>query len=213
MKNKIFAILFIFLIMTCFSFEVIHADLLNDIFSSGGNFINQGKVSGSAANSFGHKIQSQIFGPSGLGLQGIFQLVGNAIFLIVTVILGIKYIFSGVEGKSIVKETLPTFIVGIIFFYLADNLVSFFSDIGNEIQNTTNANTLVNNVWATVASIAQVLCIAGIVFMGLKYMFAPADKRADFKNQAVMIVLGLMLTISAIPILNFIIKVGQGFLP
>ena len=111
MKNKIFAILFIFLIMTCFSFEVIHADLLNDIFSSGGNFINQGKVSGSAANSFGHKIQSQIFGPSGLGLQGIFQLVGNAIFLIVTVILGIKYIFSGVEGKSIVKETLPTFIV------------------------------------------------------------------------------------------------------
>ena len=49
--------------------------------------------------------------------------------------------------------------------------------------------------------------------MGLKYMFAPADKRADFKNQAVMIVLGLMLTISAIPILNFIIKVGQGFLP
>ena len=30
--------------MTCFSFEFVHADLLNDIFSSGGNFINQGKI-------------------------------------------------------------------------------------------------------------------------------------------------------------------------
>lgn len=235
MKNKVFAIVFIFFMIVCFNFEFVSAKgkapkpdevekhekvdktsgggLLNDIFSSGGNFLNQGKASGSSADSFGHKIQEQIFGASGLGLQGIFQLVGNAIFLIVTVILGVKYIFSGVEGKSIVKETLPTFIVGIIFFYLADNLVRFFSGIGNEIQNTTNANTLVNNVWATVAAVVQVLCIAGIVFIGLRYMFADAVKKADIKNQAVMVVLGLMLTLSAIPILNFVINVGKGFLP
>lgn len=188
-------------------------NLLNNILNSGGSFFNQGKNSGSEANSFGQQIKSQIFGDSGLGIQSIIQLVGNLIFLIVTVILGIKYVFSGVEGKSIVKETLPTFMCGIVFFYLADNLVRFFSGVGNDIQNKTDANVLIGNIWGTFSAVAQILCIAGIIFVGLKYMFSDSVKKADIKNQAVMIVLGLMLALSAIPILNFVIKVGKGFLP
>lgn len=188
-------------------------NLLNSILNSGGSFFNQGKSSGSASDSFGQKIKSQIFGDSGLGLQGIIQLVGNLIFLIVTVVLGIKYVFSGIEGKSIVKETLPTFMIGIVFFYLADNLVRFFSGVGNDIQNKTDANLLVGSIWQTVSAVAQILCIAGIILVGLKYMFSDSVKKADVKNQSVMIVLGLMLALSAIPILNFIIDTGAQLFP
>lgn len=206
MKSKIFAIFFLVLVMTCFSTQFVQADLLNEVLSSGGSFINKGKTDGTAANSFGQKLKTEIFGNSGLGLTNMVKLIGNLIIFIVTIILGVKYIFSGIEGKSIVKETLPAFVIGVVFFYLAENLVDFFGDFGNDLQNSGNAKTLVGTVWSTVTAVVQILCIAGLILVGLKYMWSPSDKKADIKSQAVMIVLGLMLAISAVPILNFIIK-------
>lgn len=213
MKNKIFAILFIFLIMTCFSTEFVRADILNESLSGAGSFLNMGKSEGSSANSFGSLINSKIFGSSGLGLTNVIKLLGNLVIFIVTIILGVKYVFSGIEGKSIVKETLPAFVIGVIFFYLADNLVDFFKDFGNDLQNSSTANTLVGRIWSTVSFVVQILCIAGLIIVGVKYMLSPSDKRADIKSQAVMIVLGLMLAISAVPILNFIIKSANIFFP
>lgn len=209
MRNKIFAIFFLFLVMTCFSTEFVKADILNDMFTSGGNFLNMGKADGEDEESFGKKVESKIFGDSGLGLTQVVKLVGNLIIFIVTIVLGAKYIFSGIEGKSIVKETLPTFVIGIIFFYLADALVEFFKDIGENVQNTTNANSLFGNVWSTVSVVLQIVCLAGLIVVGLKYMWSPADKKADIKSQTVMIVLGLMLAFSAVPILNFIVEAGD----
>lgn len=211
MKSKIFAIFFIFLMMTCFSTQFVKADFLNDALSSGGEFWNMGKDN---PDDFGEQINNKIwkYGDSSMDLIGVFKLIGNLVFFIVSIALGIKYIFSGIDGKASVKETLPSFVIGIVFFYLAETLVDFFSGIGGDIQNTTNANNVVSNVWSTVTSIGQILCIAGIVIIGLKYMLSPADKKADIKNQSVAIVIGLMLATSALPIIQFIVNVGKDFL-
>lgn len=213
MKNKILAIFFIFLAIACFStcFSNVEADILNDIFSSGGSFLNSGKNL-SASDPFANSLKHDIFDSTGLGLIGAFSLIGNVVFLIITVVLGVKYIFSGIEGKSNVKETLPTFVIGIVFFYLAENLVNFFTDIGGQVQNTTNPNILIGSVWKTVSSIVQIVSIAGIIFIGLKYMMSPSYKKADIKNQAIAIVLGLMLVTTAVPILEFVIGIGSELL-
>lgn len=211
MKSKILAIFFIFVMMTCFSTQFVKADFLNDAISSGGSFWNMGKDN---HDDFGNQIHDKIWkhSSSSMDLKGVFKLVGNLIFFVVSVVLGIKYVFSGIDGKASVKENLLDFAVGIVFFYLSEVLVDFFSGLGGEVQNTSDANKLVNNVWATVVSVGQIVCIAGIVFIGLKYMFSPADKKADIKNQSVVIVLGLMLATSALPIMQFIVNVGKDLL-
>ena len=40
-------------------------------------------------------------------------------------------------------------------------------------------------------------------------MWAPADKRADFKNQSIMVVLGLILVLSSVEFINFILSFGN----
>ncbi len=148
-------------------------------------------------------------------LQGIINVVvnfGNLIIFIVAVVLGVKYIWSGVDGKMIVKETLPSFCIGVTFFYFAQKLVDFFKVIGTDIQNTTSSNAIIGTIWNTTAYLIQIACIGGIIFLGLKYMWSPADKRADFKNQAVMLVLGLILVLSAVEFINFILGIGNALL-
>ncbi len=145
-------------------------------------------------------------------LQGIINVVvnfGNLVIFIAAVVLGVKYIWSGVEGKMIVKETLPSFCIGVTFFYFAQKLVDFFKIIGTDIQNTTSSNAIIGTIWNTTTYLIQIACIGGIVFLGLKYMWAPADKRADFKNQSIMVVLGLILVLSSVEFINFILSFGN----
>lgn len=212
MKSKILAIFFIFLMMTCFSTQFVKADFLNEALSSGGTFFNKGK---NEPDDFGGTIKTQLWGTSGLNLKSAITLIGNLVFFVISIFLGIKYIFSGIDGKASVKENLLDFAIGIVFFYLAENVVDFFSNIGNQVQNTANggnANLIVSDVWSTITSVGQILCIAGIIIIGLKYMFSSADKKADIKNQSAVIIIGLMLAFSSLPIINFIITVAGDFI-
>lgn len=206
MKNKVIAIFLLLCIMVMSGTQVVKANILDDMFSSGGNFFNMGKATD---DKFADDVQDKIFSDDGLGLTSLLQTAGNLIIIVAAVALGIKYIFSGIEGKSIVKETLPTFVVGVIFFYLAGNLVGFAGNIGNTIQGTDSSTALFGNVWSTVIVVANILTILGIILVGLRYMLVPVDKKADIKGQSLMIVLGLILIASAVPLLKFIVDVGE----
>ncbi len=67
-----------------------------------------------------------------------------------------------------------------------------------------DVETLVNNVWGTVALVVQVLAIACVVFAGLRYMFASADAKADIKKQTIILVVGAVLVFGATWIIDII---------
>lgn len=58
------------------------------------------------------------------------------------------------------------------------------------------------NVWATVASVVQVLAIAAVVFAGVRYMFASADQKADIKKGMGMLAVGGILVFGATTVLK-----------
>ena len=60
------------------------------------------------------------------------------------------------------------------------------------------------NIWATAASVVQILAVAAIVFAGLRYMFAAADTKADIKKQTIVLMLGAVLVFSAVTFLGVI---------
>ena len=233
MKNKVFAILMLFVLMVMFNTSFVSAEkvgvpasgdgwnhtkpvtsnnsFLDGIFNSAGQFFNQAAQNGDA---FGNELNNQIF-KGGINLIQIAQIAGNFIIIVVTIILGIKYIFSGIEGKSIVKESLPSLIIGVIFFYLAQNIVDFIQTImigssnNGMLQSTTNFNGFLSDFWATFTVIVQMLSIAGLIFVGLKYMWSPAYKKAELKNQAIMIVFGLLLVFSTVPFFKLVVQIGN----
>jgi len=134
-------------------------------------------------------------------------LIGNFIFAIVTVVLGMKYIWSGAEGRSQVLESLPAFVLGVIFFYLADTIVDFMladESLGG-LSSATTWNSAAGRVLKIIYTVVKYGSIIGMVVIGLKYMFASADGRAEMKQTLGSMVIGLIFVFSASNIVEFIV--------
>lgn len=65
-----------------------------------------------------------------------------------------------------------------------------------------SVTTVAGNVWATIASVIQLLAIAAVVFAGLKYMFASADSKADIKKGLGILALGAAMVFGSVTILR-----------
>lgn len=54
---------------------------------------------------------------------------------------------------------------------------------GNGGRNTLPIVKSLGRTWATVVVVVQILSVGLVVFAGLRYMFASADKKADIKRR------------------------------
>ena len=186
---------------------------LNGIINGGSNWFNNAKSGGIDKNTDLGGIFSDILGTKGSGglLDGIFQ-VGNLIFICVTILLGIKYAFTSVEGKVDVKESLIPLSIGAIFFYLPQSVYKFSKAIFKGFSTADNMSTITDRIFTTVSTLANVCAIAAIVIMGLKYMFTAADEKAELKQRMVPLVIGLALIYASAQILGFVVSVGSSVL-
>lgn len=155
-------------------------------------------------------IFSDILGTKGSGglIDGIFQ-IGNLVFVCVTIIIGIKYAFSSVEGKVDVKQNLIPLSIGAIFFYLAQTVYNFSASLFNGFTNASNINDVTDKIFSIVSTIANMCAIMAIVIMGLKYMFTSADEKAELKQKMVPLIIGLAFIYASVEILGFIVSVGN----
>lgn len=184
------------------------ASMVDDIFSQGNSFYSTGQSDSSDSSSLGNSITSYLKEKG--GIIDLLRSIGYLVFSVVTVVLGLKYVWSGVEGKSQIKETLPTFVIAVVMFYLADNLYSLFSGAASSIIiGKSDFDTVAGGIRATINAVVRVGTMIGIVFLGIKYMLSSASGKADLKNSLLPLVVGMVLVYSATEIVDFIINAGS----
>ncbi len=61
----------------------------------------------------------------------IIIIIAKIIAVIVTIYMGVKYIFSGSEGKAKIKDKGVMYIIGILLVFTTLNILSFISDAIN----------------------------------------------------------------------------------
>lgn len=109
------------------------------------------------------------------------------------------------KNKTIIKH-IAVIMVFSLLFLVTPNM--YATGIGTSIPSggtaSGNLTGAANKIWNTVAYIVQFLAIGAIVFAGVRYMFAAADKKADIKQQTVILIVGAVLVFAAIPILKFV---------
>lgn len=106
---------------------------LRQILIKGVTYDQNGAVSGISG-------ASQLFIFSGNGtLEGAFAqvfsivlIIAKLVAIVATVYMGVKYIFSGAEGKAKLKEKGIMYIVGIILIFTTLNILTFISDSINK---------------------------------------------------------------------------------
>lgn len=201
MKNKfLIASLFILVISLCL--VNVHAGILDNIISQGSNF------GGGTGDSLGTKLSNFIKGD----IMNIVSLVGNLVFAAVTVILGAKYIWSSAEGRSQVMETLPTFILAVMFFYLGESMISWLTSATSGITSAKTWNTVAGNVIWIINTFVRYAAFGGILFLGLKYMFASAEGKSQLKASMGGFVIGIIFVFLASNVVDYIIDIGESVL-
>lgn len=91
-------------------------------------------------------------------------------------------------------------------YAVATNL-NIMSDFGGTASDAVAEAS--GSVWATIATIVQILAIGAIVFAGLNYMFSSADKKADIKKGATKLAVGAGLVFASTTVVRFIADVGE----
>ena len=109
------------------------------------------------------------------------------------------------------KRINVVFIVFLVVLFIATipcayakNISTDFPEAGNSIEKLDKS---VKKVWGTVVLIVQILAVAAVVFAGLRYMYASADRRADIKKSLIILVIGAMLVFATSTILSFVVNV------
>lgn len=211
MKKKVITTLGIVLVFMIFTTNI-YAGILDDIFGQANNFVTINSLAGSSAtnNTVGGALSIAI---DSMGLIGVIFDIGNLVIFVVTIALGLKYIYSGIEGKADIKSSLPNYVFGVVFFYLANSVYSLSQNImTGALGGGTSYSTFAGNIYSTVEVIANVCAILGIVLVGLKYMLSPADAKADVKKQLVPVTIGIILVYCTLKVVMLVYNIGQGII-
>lgn len=195
MKEKI-KVIAIFMIIAMVSVNLVYAT--GDWWGQANSFWN-GQMDPNA------QLSTNILDP----IRGLIKLVGNMIFVGITVILGVKYIWGAAESKASVKDSMVTLVIAALVFYGWDTISSIFmnSDENNLFFITGNVEVTAQKVFQTIMYVCNFLAVGGIVFVGVKYLLAGAEGKAQLKVQSVPVILGLVMVYATITFLNLIVSI------
>ncbi len=76
---------------------------------------------------------------------------------------------------------------------------------GNEV--VSGITKPMSRIWTTIIKVVQVAAFAGIIFVGIRYMFLSADKKSDIKQSLIIVIIGIILIFGAEPLVKIIYKI------
>lgn len=65
-------------------------------------------------------------------------------------------------------------------------------------------NNALYNIWGVILVVLQVASMSGIIFAGVRYMFASVDSKADMKKSMIYLVIGMVIVFAASSVVGFV---------
>lgn len=141
MKLKMLIIVLIIVIgLAFFNINIVQAAGISDVITGGDSFIDSGKTEGNA------KLDEEELQKTSNMIYNILLTIGVCIAVIVSSVLGIKFMIGSVEEKAQVKDALVPFVVGCIVIFGAFGFWKMFVTIGKDMQDPTRLDFAANYV-------------------------------------------------------------------
>lgn len=182
-------------------------DFIGEIFDHANGFSGESDTENAAAEALNETMGEVI---SGIG--GTIFYVGNFIFFMCAIVLGIRYISESSQGKANIKGSLATLFVGAVFFYSAQLVFEFANGAFDEIFADGTAESAIQKTFATFIVIAKYAAYSAVLFMGVKYMMADARDKSKIKSQLLPFAVGVMLVFSSSTLITFIVDASKEIL-
>lgn len=199
MKINIKKVVFILIVFTIFSFT--SRQVFADFYTSGMDWFNKGSQNDTIANQFSSMIGS---------IENYIEIIGTVVITMATIIIGIRYMFASAEGKALAKENLMNLLVACLLFFGWTGIYSLLISNGTTFVLFKNANTFeaaIGNVFTIFKFVAQIVALIAILYIGIKYIFAGAEGKAELKGKSFSFIIGIILAFCAVEVLNIISKI------
>ena len=108
------------------------------------------------------------------------------------------------KSKKIMLKVIPVLFLVFMVFVSTSGVFGVDPVAPTNGTSSSKISGLTGNIWSTAVVVIQTVAIASIVLAGIRYMFAPADVKADIKSQTIILVVGAILVFAAVPIAKFI---------
>ena len=146
--------------------------------------------------------------------ERMVNIVGTTVIVLVTIFLGIKYMFGSFEAKADVKESFVTLLVACVFFFGWDAIWKLLFSGGYMKLNPqgTGYENVVANIFTTLSYVANFLAIGAVIYIGIRYIFAGAQGKAELKGKQVQFFLGVILAFCSVGFLSYVSTVVNSML-
>lgn len=115
------------------------------------------------------------------------------------------------------------FIISIVAFLLIGSLsLNVFATLGDGLntgilnnvlkENPTNIDGFLSRIGSTILIILQVAAVAGVVFTGVKYMYAASNDKAKIKETLIWLIIGTVFVFAAPRVIEFVSSIGNNIL-
>lgn len=134
-------------------------------------------------------------------ILGMVFKIGRYLIYAALLFFGVRCIWEGASGKAQFKTMLPYLLVALVFFYSGRGIV-------NVVQSAFDTYDYENygmDVFSTIVYIVRILAFAGILFTGVKLMFAAPEAKADVKSHMIPIIIGCVFVFSSSFIVDIIV--------
>lgn len=136
--------------------------------------------------------------------SSMVNLIGTTVIVLVTIFLGVKYMYGSFESKASVKDGLLNLLVACIFFF---GWTAIWNLLFNGNQLTIVGDTLESTialVFNTLTVIANFLAVGAVIFIGIKYIFSGAKGKSELKLKSSTFLIGVIMAFCTIGLLNYI---------
>ena len=120
------SILLIIMNIMIFNVNIVHAEGISDIITGGDSFLEAGKNGNATIDET--KLQS-----TSTMIYNVLLILGICVAVIISSVLGIKFMIGSAEEKAQIKDALIPFIIGCIIVFGAFGIWKIFVNIGNSL--------------------------------------------------------------------------------
>lgn len=112
--------------------------------------------------------------------------------------------------KTLIIRILTSAILLLLVF---GNVYAFGNGFNNDMiqyqdENISQLKTPFAKVFNSVVLILRILSVGGVIFAGVKYMFADASKKSEIKQSMVYLVIGMVIVFAASIVVQYIVAVA-----
>lgn len=138
----------------------------------------------------------------------MINIIGTTLIFVATIVLGIKFIFGSIDGKSEAKEDMITLLVACVFFFGWNGIMGILLNNAHDdiaiVEGETSYVTVISKMLTVFRTISNCLLVVGVIYVGIKFIFAGAQGKADLKAKSGFFIIGIILAFCTVNVLTFL---------